>query len=512
MIAGPILPRTAESLRGLVLEDATRLESGMRVLRESLVLGDGGQIDLLARDAAGRAVLLFCVGHGEDRSLAAHVVNATEWWREHRSLMSRVVPELGDRMDRAPRVLVLGFSYSSDGLERLRATRLDGLEILRVEVFQVGGETHIGVLSALRGSAAPPKPEPFELPEPFVDGLDRERESQIRRFLDDLRRMEPNLSSDGDRYRRRFFFRGEPLLELWRGDLEMQVRIEGRCRGRLGAPEDASKALDAAMRRYLDLLDGLDVGCAEAGPESESSSIEARDSDLDRGPGPSSPPVEKPFRGAMAPESMAPESMAPESVAPESTIAAVPVQSPVSPAQSQESPAQSRGRSVSPPVSTVPAGLSDLGPLSVDDQLEAKLTGRGVSAAAPKPVAATPAPVERAESSATKVEAVREAAEASDHIDLVALASGLGSAPIPADELDFETDDPESADTGSLASLLDEDPEFHSIDPELLDGLGSGLGAPSFGRIEDAELTDDELGAFFEMDDDDDEFFGLGDD
>ena len=55
---------------------------------------------------------------------------------------------------------------------------------------------------------------------------------------------------------------------------------------------------------------------------------------------------------------------------------------------------------------------------------------------------------------------------------------------------------------------LDSDPEFHSIDPDLLDGFGG----PGFGRIRDAELTDDELGAFFDLDDDDDEFFELDDD
>ena len=80
MIAGPILPRTAEGLWSVVQDDPGRVEHGLELLRRELQLEDGLRIDALAADASGRPVLVFGSMVEHDHGLPARIADTVAWF------------------------------------------------------------------------------------------------------------------------------------------------------------------------------------------------------------------------------------------------------------------------------------------------------------------------------------------------------------------------------------------------------------------------------------------------
>ncbi len=248
MIAGPILPRNADSLWRLVREDPDQIEQGLRLVRGELALESGVAIDSIAADAAGRAVLVFVATLEEDQKLPGRVAEARAWFQRNARMLDRVLA--ADGLDLSPpiRALVIGFDFTATCLDRLRDLADDGLSVLRVEGFRLEGELHVGVQPLLATERAVQTVDAFALPPTLTAGTD---DAVFDRFLELLRRLDPDLRATGDRYSRQWHLPGGMVCELARLGGEVQVRVPGGTGAPLHEVDDVTRAFDPILRRYL---------------------------------------------------------------------------------------------------------------------------------------------------------------------------------------------------------------------------------------------------------------------
>jgi hypothetical protein len=253
MISGPVLTRTREDLRGITRRHLERIERGLRIVQDDLLLDDGCRVDALACDARGTPVLLFLSIADEDRDLPGRVLDAAAWMEANPRLLAQALPLRGIDYGKSPRVLVVGFDLADALLARLGALRLASLDVFRVQWFSAGGQVRVGVVPLL-GGAARGDDDGYRVP----TGLEEPRaRSLCMRLLDLLQRIDPELEARGDRFSRRFSIGGEPVAELWSESDGLRLAVIDERRDHrevltLADWDECEAATDRVMRRYLD--------------------------------------------------------------------------------------------------------------------------------------------------------------------------------------------------------------------------------------------------------------------
>lgn len=255
MITGPILPRTRAGLWSLLAQHEDRIERGLVVLETDLQLDERARVDALARDALGHPVLMFGWLAGEDDDLPLRVLDALAWFQRNVPLLRESLVLPGLRVEREPRALVLGFDLASTLVEKLSRLREPRLEAYEFRAFATGGAMHVGVVPVL-GPALSADEHSFRAPSGVTEPRHR---TLCVRFLERMQKLDPGLQVLGDRYARRLRLDGVTLVELRVGIDGPEVGIS-RAEGppqRLALCDDETLAVgfDAAMRRYLELLD-----------------------------------------------------------------------------------------------------------------------------------------------------------------------------------------------------------------------------------------------------------------
>jgi hypothetical protein len=274
MIAGPILPRTADGLWDAVRRDPERLERGLRLVRRELVLDgapgvrdgapgvrDGSPgaaagalvVDALGADAVGAPVLLFVALIDRDRHLPARIADAREWFARNASMLAPILDGSGVRVDLPARVFVIGFEFSEACLTRLRREagqpregRLGEVAAFRVEGLFVDGVRHVGVVQVLGDAAG-------------VDlGADPESPlaQRARQLGELLAHVDPDLVADGDRYSRVWRLDGTTVIRVERDARRLYAVIPDGGVLELAGDDDVAEACDLAMRRYLAIVRG----------------------------------------------------------------------------------------------------------------------------------------------------------------------------------------------------------------------------------------------------------------
>ena len=218
MICGPLVPNTFSGLRQLISQEAGRIEHGMRVLAEDLVFGAQGEVDALACDASGATVLLFVAAPESSHSLVPRVLAAQRWIKDNVAWLAEEVGDSGLRAELPPRMFVIGLEVLADTVEELRELGLPGLSVLQFCSFSLGSRQRLGVTALLdpqrdaRALAATTTGgDPFRVPNGVVDPTNR---AVAARFLDLLRKVDPRMTSTGDRFSRRLFLGGSMVAGL----------------------------------------------------------------------------------------------------------------------------------------------------------------------------------------------------------------------------------------------------------------------------------------------------------
>ncbi|MGE0143619.1 MAG: hypothetical protein AB7I19_07375 [Planctomycetota bacterium] len=248
MIAGPILPRTAEGLWNVVQSDAARIEHGLSLLRRELVLDGELVIDALAADAAGRPTLIFLSLVESDHSLASRISEAMAWFGNHSAILRDLVDGFAVRLDLPPRAVVVGFEFTERGLARLLRDRSFDLLVVRVDALRVSGQIHVGVSAVATDSSAGLSPIE-DLATPALAPL-------LVRFADLMQRLDDALVVDGDRYSRTWRCDGVAVVRLERAGREVMVAVPGSQPFALCDVDAQALAVDLATRRYLGILAG----------------------------------------------------------------------------------------------------------------------------------------------------------------------------------------------------------------------------------------------------------------
>ena len=266
MILGPIVPRTGDGLAQVVCEAPHRLEGGLAVVQERLVLGDGVVIDLLARDAIGRAVLLILAAPGDDRDVPARLADALAWFDEHALALRGVMRQHGVRLDLPARAIVACFDLGEGTARRVREIGArfagddgaagDRVAVLRLEPFELGGERHVGVVPVL-DSGRPGGGAVDDLPPAM---LDLPEGALARAFVHKLSRLDPELVVDGDRYGRFWAVGSGDVAGLRRRGRALEVLVPGFDPLSLAEERDVPAAIDRVARHFLELVGEHDEG------------------------------------------------------------------------------------------------------------------------------------------------------------------------------------------------------------------------------------------------------------
>ena len=271
MISGPVLPKTRVGLQEFVESYLDTIEFGLTIVERDLELEAGLSIEVLARDAAGRPVLVFAVDPDSWRAVPTRVLAARAWVAAGAQLLARFVPSEGIDYDLPPRLVVVGFELSADLLQLLADVRGE-VEVYQAQSLRVGGRQCVGVVpragagvTGLENSYQPPS------------GVADQARTLSVRFLDVVRRLDSSLQVIGDRYSRRFSLAGSLLAELYLERGVMCVRLPGMSPLLLRSKADCNVALDHLMRRYLD-LNGVGGSAADVSIDTPPHPRELRDS------------------------------------------------------------------------------------------------------------------------------------------------------------------------------------------------------------------------------------------
>lgn len=250
MIAGPILPRTADGLWEAVRHDPGRLERGLRIVRKELVLEGGLAVDALAADAVGAPVLMFLALIDRDRDLPGRIAEARDWFARNAAVLAPILEGAGLRTDLPPRVFVVGFELSAGCIDRLRREARPEDGVFRIEGLYIDGVRHVGAVRILGESGGGSGNAALCAPPGGAIG------ARARRFSDLLQRLDPDLVVDGDRYSRTWRLDGTTVLRLERDARSLCATVPGLEVREILGDEDVVEVFDVAMRRYLAVLDG----------------------------------------------------------------------------------------------------------------------------------------------------------------------------------------------------------------------------------------------------------------
>lgn len=298
MIAGPILPRTADGLWEAIRKDPERLEHGLRVIRRELVLhaglapagrsgpaDEGLVIDAVGADAVGAPVLFFVAQIEQDRCLPARISEACDWFARNASMLTPILDGDGVRLDLAARVFVVGFEFTASCLDRLallaQISAAGGRSAVDVSAFRIEGMVldgvhHVGVARVLGGGG--------DARLAAAEGSEvGKRCEQLAELLECL---DPELTQDAERFARTWRCQGTTILRLERNARRLRAVVPGHGGVEIVHEEDLTDACDLAMRRYLHVVRG--EGVLEGEDRSQGEEF-----DLDDGVEPSGHGVER---------------------------------------------------------------------------------------------------------------------------------------------------------------------------------------------------------------------------
>lgn len=276
MICGPFIPNTLTSTRDLIVQEAGRVEHGLRVLAEDLVFGHQGEVDALACDASGAPVLMFAAAPEASQGLAARILAAHNWLHDNIAWLAQEVGDSGLRAELPPRVFVIGLEVLADTVTELRGLGIPGLTILQFCTFSVSGNRRLGVTAlhdprhdAREIAAASTGTDPFRVPNGIVDPNTR---STAARFLDLLRKVDPRMTSTGDRFSRRLFLAGCLIAELTMTEGRLYVSFppvdDSGLEDEIELTQDSCLAIvDLVLRTVLFLEVGPYLGLGDPGPD-----------------------------------------------------------------------------------------------------------------------------------------------------------------------------------------------------------------------------------------------------
>ena len=249
MISGPVIPRTREGLWGQILSRPELLEHGLQLVAQDLSLHEACTVDGVARDASGRAVLLFAVVGGEAVGLPVKVLEAHSFLQRNGRVLARALPESGIRFADAWRIAVVSMGLSEACLRQISGLGLERVEVYEVEPFTLDGEARLVVRPVL-GHRARGGEDGLHVPSGLLEPAARELAA---RFLQLLGRMDPKIRVDGDRFSRRLTVGTARLADLWVDEDRIFVRV-GEETAELHGEEDHLEIVDLVLRRYLELL------------------------------------------------------------------------------------------------------------------------------------------------------------------------------------------------------------------------------------------------------------------
>lgn len=246
MIRGPILPQLREGLWPLVASRLDAFEAGLVLVHEHVDFGAGqlGLAEGLLRDAAGAPVVLVLATEG-DVLLPGRVLAALDFVERIAPSLAVALPAAGFVPGAAGRVLVVGTGAALAPLAMLVRLAPPALAVGQLESFRIAGAEHFAV-RWLASAAAPPPVGASPSAEPpalLVPAAAQALWQWLERFL---RRLDPELRCDGDRFSRRL---------LWHGQLLGKLAVQGGVLAGTG-PDGAMVALltEADARAFADRM------------------------------------------------------------------------------------------------------------------------------------------------------------------------------------------------------------------------------------------------------------------
>lgn len=273
MMRGPVLPQSREALWSLVVGRLETIERGLTLQFEGFDCSDGqfGLVDGLARDAAGAPVLVLLATEG-DALLIARAFAAADFLHRVGESLASAIPEAAFCPGAAGRVLVIAVERCAAVCDVLMRQAIAGVQVCRLEPFRVAGSERFAVrwLASPVGERAE-----AAVAQAFV--VPAEVQPLWTQLHDLCLRIDAGVKIDGDRYRRRITWNGQPLAEV----MLVAGVLHGSCGGAsvvLGAAADVRSFFDGILRAYaraagLSILRPTDT--ADAAPERDAATRRA---------------------------------------------------------------------------------------------------------------------------------------------------------------------------------------------------------------------------------------------
>jgi hypothetical protein len=245
MIRGSVLPLQRDGLWRLIRQRTGLFERGFRVVAEQIELGTAGlpPVDGLVRDAGGAPVLVFATDD-RDPSLCARVLAAHAFWTRNAEGMSRALPEADLRDGSSCRLLVVGVAMRVEAVAALQRLQLPGLEIVEVDAFRLAGQERI-VVRSLSGHVGKPEGAPLD------GAVGAGQRSVFDAFEQFVRRLDPKIRVEGDRFSRRASYEGRLLGDFWYADESVHALVCGGASRRIDSDAELRSVCDQLARRYL---------------------------------------------------------------------------------------------------------------------------------------------------------------------------------------------------------------------------------------------------------------------
>ena len=165
----------APALHALMVEHLESLEAGLSILGERVLLGDG-TIDLVARDAEGRLVLV-AVALAADDAMLLGVLEAFAWCLEHPDALGRLYAVSPADLAAPPRVMFVSGRLSDAFLRKVKYLRMPSIDCLEFRYLEVNGVAGLYFDPVAAPSspavaippAVPRAPSPASMPSPRIE-------------------------------------------------------------------------------------------------------------------------------------------------------------------------------------------------------------------------------------------------------------------------------------------------------------------------------------------------------
>ena len=150
------LPEKPE-LRAALEARAKEFQPPLRVIATE-VLGNEGEIDIVALAPDGGVVLLFIGAENDDRALLTEAMAQRIWVRDRLDSWRQLAPELGLRVDKPIHIALFCASYCAQTLAACSDELLRSVELFIVRAVDVGGRVET-LIESVQGSVRSESPD-----------------------------------------------------------------------------------------------------------------------------------------------------------------------------------------------------------------------------------------------------------------------------------------------------------------------------------------------------------------